>query len=497
MLKKTRTVLALVFLTGITLLFLDFTGAIHLYLGWMAKLQLLPAVLAGNVIVVAFFVLVTLLFGRTYCSIICPMGVMQDVFTWIGNRFKKNRFRYHRPCQWLRIVVLAVFVILMVLGLNAIAVLIAPYSAYGRIASSILQPIYIGINNLLARWAEHANSYAFYSVDTWMKGGITLLVAIITLVVIGTLSLLTGRTWCNNICPVGTVLGFLSKFSLFRPVIDTDKCINCKKCEHNCKTKCINIDGNHSIDMSRCVDCFDCIDNCPKGAISYRRRNKKSEATSTATVDEERRKFLATTAAIGASTAIQAQEDKVDGGLAVIEDKQIPVRTTRLEPAGAVSLKHFSNHCTACQLCVAECPNGVLRPSKELSTLMQPEMSFERGYCRPECVRCSEVCPTGAIKKIDVAEKSAIHIGMAVVVTKNCLPVAKGVKCGNCAEHCPAEAILMVPLHADDDPDLPMTLKRPVVNTERCIGCGACEYLCPVRPFSAIHVEGRQTHIHE
>lgn len=497
MLRKIRIALALIFFIGITLLFLDFTGVVHIYLGWMAKMQLLPAILAGNVIVVVFLLLVTLLFGRTYCSIICPLGVMQDGFSWLGGRFMKKRFHYRRPHQWLRIVVLVLFIALMVLGLNAIAILIAPYSAYGRIASSLLQPIYLWINNLLASWAEHAGSYSFYTADTWMKSGITLLVAVVTLVVVGLLAFFSGRTWCNNICPVGTVLGFLSKFSLFRPVIDTTKCVECKKCEHKCKSQCIDITGGHSIDMTRCVACFDCIDNCKKGAISYQMRTKKESLSTGKPVDEDRRKFLVTTAAIGTATAIQAQEAKVDGGLAVIQDKQIPVRTTPLKPAGSISLKHFTNHCTACQLCVSECPNGVLRPSKDLTTLMQPEMSFERGYCRPECVRCSEVCPTGAIKPIDVAEKSAIHFGLAVVVTKNCLPVAEGVKCGNCATHCPTGAILMVPIHAGDDPNLPMTLKRPTVNTDKCIGCGACENLCPIRPFSAIHVEGRQVHIHD
>lgn len=497
MLRKTRTALAIIFFVGITMLFLDFTGVIHHYLGWMAKIQLLPALLAVNIIVVLLLIALTLLFGRVYCSIICPMGVMQDCFTWLGNRFKRNRFTYRQPLQWLRWVVLAMFVVLMIAGLNSIAVLIAPYSAYGRIASNLLHPIYLWINNLLASWAEHADSYRFYSVDTWIKSGITLLVAIVTLVIIGTLSLMGGRTWCNTICPVGTILGALSRFSILKPVINTEKCAGCKKCERNCKAHCINIEKKR-IDYSRCVTCFDCIDLCSKGAIEYRRPSKVNNAETPNNIQNEgRRKFLATTAAVGTATILQAEEAKVDGGLAVIEDKQIPIRNMAIKPAGALSQKHFAQHCTSCQLCVAECPNGVLRPSKDIANFMQPEMSFENGYCRPECVRCSEVCPAGAIKKIDVAEKSAIHFGMAVVHHKNCLPIAEGVSCGNCARHCPTNAITMVPLNPNDDPELAMSLKKPVVNTDKCIGCGACENLCPSRPFSAIHVEGRQVHIHD
>ena len=121
---------------------------------------------------------------------------------------------------------------------------------------------------------------------------------------------------------------------------------------------------------------------------------------------------------------------------------------------------------------------------------MQPRSSSERGYCRPECTKCSEVCPAGAIIAIDRADKSAIQIGHAVWVKDNCIPLTEGVACGNCARHCPVGAIQMVPSDKDN-PDSP---KIPVVNDERCIGCGACENLCPARPFSAIYVEGHEAH---
>lgn len=471
------------FFVAVTLLFLDFTGVLHLYLGWLAKIQLLPAVLALNVGVVLFFVVVTLLVGRTYCSVICPMGVMQDVFIWLGGKRKKNRFHYMKGLPVLRVAVLAVFVVLMVLGLNGVAALIAPYSAYGRIATNLFQPVYMWINNLCAYFAERAESYAFYSVDVWVKSGVTLAVAAVTFVVIGFVSFRWGRLWCNTVCPVGTVLGFFSRFALFRPVIDTNKCNGCGKCAKNCKAMCINPE-THTVDMSRCVACMDCIENCHQKAIQYRRGKAvvKEDA-----VDGSRRKFVVATATVGAAMAVSAQEKKVDGGLAVLVDKQLPERQVPLKPFGAKSLKNFSSRCTACQLCVSECPQKVLRPSQRLSMLMQPEMAFDKGYCPADCTKCSHVCPTGAIHPLTPEEKSAISVGHAVTVAQNCL-LSQGVECNACSRHCPAAAISIV-----SDPSTGHG--AVAVNESRCIGCGACEYYCPVRPFSAIYVEGREVHV--
>lgn len=490
MLKRIRQILAVISIVAVTLLFLDFTGTAHRWFGWLAKIQFLPALLAVNVAVVIALLVLTLLFGRLYCSVICPLGIMQDGFARLGKMSKRNRYSYSAPKTVLRLFMLALMVVAIVFGIGAIVALLAPYSAYGRIAQSLLALVWQWGNNLLAGWAESHDSYAFYSVDVWMRGGITLGVAIATVVVLGYLAWRNGRTYCNTICPVGTVLGFFSRFSLFRPVINTTKCNSCGLCARNCKAACIN-SREHKIDYSRCVVCFDCLDKCKKGAISYtwRRSSAAVAEEKDAAIDNSRREFIAVGAVVAAA-AVHAQEKTVDGGLAVIEDKKIPERKTKIVPPGARSIKNLSKHCTACQLCVSACPNGVLRPSTDLESLMQPESSYERGYCRPECTRCSEVCPTGAICKTDRAEKSSIQIGHAVWVKENCVPLTDGVECGNCARHCPAGAITMV----CSDEQNEESHKIPVVNTERCIGCGACENLCPARPFSAIYVEGHEIH---
>ena len=503
----------------ITLLFLDVTGTLHAWLGWLAKIQFWPAFYALNIGVVAVLVVLTLVFGRIYCSVICPLGIMQDVVSWLHGRRKRNRFTYSKEKKWLRYGMLGVFIISAVAGINAIVSLLAPYSSYGRIASSLFKPVYEAGNNVLASIAEHFNSYAFYSVDVWMKSLPTLIIASVTFVAIVILAWRGGRIYCNTICPVGTILSFFARFSWFKVRIDESKCVNCGLCTKNCKASAIDF-KNHKIDYSRCVVCGDCLGKCHKGALSFTsgRADKSTSgrvdkstsqqvdkqtsgqagnanllvnsSTRNSSADNGRRSFLLAAAIATTGAALAQEKKKVDGGLAVIEDKIAPERLTPLTPPGSMSAQHFAQHCTACQLCVSTCPNGVLRPSTDLSKFMQPTMSYERGYCRPECTKCGEVCPTGAIKPITRADKSATQIGHAVWIKKNCVPLTDGVECGNCARHCPAGAIQMVP----SDPKNGQSPKIPVVNEARCIGCGACENLCPARPFSAIYVEGHEVH---
>lgn len=569
MLRKIRITLAAICFVAVTLLFLDFTGTLHLWFGWLAKIQFLPAVLALNFVVIAILLVLTLLFGRIYCSVICPLGIFQDCVSNLSSRRKgkKARFSYSKEIKWLRYGVLVLFVIALVAGLNALVALLAPYSAYGRMVQSLLAPVWQWGNNLLAWIAERQDSYAFVTKDVWLKSLPTLIVAAVTFVVVVVLAWRNGRTYCNTICPVGTTLSFFSRFAMFRPVIDKSKCKSCHACERKCKAACIDVD-NHKIDYSRCVDCFDCIDSCRLGALKYRfawgrgvgsgstgaktpqnapvgskmtsdeskngqnrssaaptpvaepvvrqgsptaevTDNGKGVSTIDATspvaepveaTDKGRRAFLVGGAAvIGgsllSSIPMRAEEEEIkdkkrDGGFAEVLPKKAPNRKTPVTPFGSESVEKFYKHCTACQLCVTVCPNNVLRPSSRLEYLMQPEMSFEKGYCRPECVKCSEVCPAGAILKITPEEKTEWKVGTAGVDYDLCVVNRDGVSCGNCAHHCPVGAIRMVRKNPDDE----KSPRIPSVNEEKCIGCGACENLCPSRPISAITVNGYSVH---
>ena len=489
-LKRIRTTLACVTLLCITWLFLDFTGTAHHWFGWLPKIQLLEAVLALNVVVIAALVVLTLIFGRIYCSVICPLGILQDIFGKLGMKAKKNRYTYSREMRWLRYPVLVLFIIACAAGVGSIVQLLAPYSAFGRIATSLLQPLWKMGNNVLATIAEQSDSYAFYHVETGVPNmTIVTAIAVVTLLVLAVLAWRNGRTYCNTICPVGTVLSLLSRFSWLKIHFDTEKCRNCSLCTKNCKAACIDY-KTHTVDYSRCVVCGDCLEQCKFGALKYSGKSGKTgESEDSGKPAETRRSFLLSSALL--ATAAMAQEaKKTDGGLAEIQDKVAPERQTPLTPPGSLSAKNMAQRCTGCQLCVSECPNQVLRPGTNWMSIMQPTMSYELGYCRPECTRCSEVCPAGAIKPIRHEDKASTQIGHAVWIKKNCIPLTDGVECGNCARHCPVGAIEMVPADPDDEEGAYV----PAVNEARCIGCGACENLCPARPFSAIYVEGHEVH---
>ena len=523
MLKKIRLTLAIIFWVLITWLLVDFTGTAHAYLGWMAKIQFMPALLALNVGALLFVVALTLLLGRIYCSVICPLGVMQDAIAWL--RRKKNKYRYSPAKNILRYAMLVVVCAFLALGYAGIAGLIFPYSTYGRIVSTCVAPLYKLANNGLAALAEHYGSYAFYEVDAWLKSVSALVVSLLTWGVIAVLAWRGGRTWCNTICPVGTLLGFISKQSLFKIKIDTDKCKNCHLCERNCKASCIDL-NTHTVDYSRCVVCGNCEMQCKHDAIKLKASPVPSKGgVNGAAVDAlspkenagERlegsgRRAALTSLALLAGTALAKAQSKIepkttDGGFADLIKKEKPKRNKLITPPGSLSIRNLRTHCTACQLCVDACPNDVLRPSSSLDRFMQPEVSYERGYCRPECTRCSEVCPTSAIKPVTVEQRTAIQVGHAVWTRDLCIPVKDEKPCGLCARKCPAQAIQMVPLQAGvhqdgwrwrdaDDNEIPRekVLLIPIVNEEKCIGCGACENLCPSNPISAIYVEGHEVH---
>lgn len=508
MLKTLRIILAIISFVMLTLLFIDVTGFAASHWGTLPMFQLVPALLSLNLVVILILVVLTLILGRVYCSIICPLGVYQDIINRVATCFtgkkkrRLGRFRYKSsPTPWRRLF-LGIFVLTLAAGMFsavgiAVSSLIEPYSAFGRMMTWLVRPGAVEVNNLLADSAAERGSYAFAAVSQLPISIPLLAVAALTFLVVTVMAWRGGRDYCNTVCPVGTVLGYLSRYSWLKPVIDTDKCTRCGSCGRHCKASCIDT-KNHKIDYSRCVTCFDCINTCTEGAITYAHPKTKKhevEATPAEAPDTKRRAFLSGGVIVASALASHAVTSAVDGGLAPLKTKKLPKRETAPVPAGAGSITSLHRRCVACQLCITNCPNGVLRPSMTADGFfMQPVMDFTTGYCRPECTICADVCPTGAIAPIDTTTKSSTKIGTAIVDLDHCISATYGQHCGNCATRCPAGAISMIET-------TPGGNLRPLVNESACIGCGSCEYHCPVgktaslsSDYPAIHVEGVEVH---
>ncbi|KAA6351823.1 4Fe-4S dicluster domain-containing protein [termite gut metagenome] len=483
MLKKLRVTISAIFFGLITFYFLDFAGILPDNFYWLADIQFVSAFLSHSLIVLIVLLALTLLLGRIYCSVICPMGIFQDVVAWFSKHIgkKKRKYSYSPAKKTLRRIILGVIVLTLLLGFSPVLGLLDPYSIYGRMIVNVFRPGYMAVNNLLATVFSHFNNYTFYQTDIFIHSIFSFLLGIAMFLLVGYLAWKHGRTWCNTICPVGTLLGFLSKYSLFKVRIDTDKCNNCGLCAMKCKAACINSKEN-TIDHSRCINCYNCLSTCKKNAFSYSLPVKKSKAVTEQSIDNYSKRQFLLTGLLTVSVipkAVARKSAKLLGNQKAYKIKH-PIL-----PPGAISVKHFQRHCTSCHLCVSKCPSKILKPAfmeYGLGGIMQPTVNFEKGFCNYDCTVCGSVCPNGAIHQLTVEEKHLTQTGHVVFIKENCVVITDGTSCGACSEHCPTQAVTMIPYQDG--------LTIPQVNTEICVGCGGCEFICPVRPYRAIHIEG-------
>lgn len=270
MLKKIRIVLSLLLFSLITFYFLDFREVLPKGFDFLAKIQFIPALLSLNILILTSLLLLTLVFGRVYCSSICPMGIYQDIAAWLSKKFtRKKKYTYSKAKNILRWSMLGATVVAFIFGFSFLVGLLDPYGAYGRMITHLLRPAYLAGNNLLATIFTSFNTYSFYKVSIYSLSLFSTVIGLITLVVIGFLAWHNGRTWCNTICPVGTTLGFLSKYALCKVQFVDEKCNSCGLCAMKCKASCID-SKNKQIDHSRCVTCFNCLEVCKHHAMKYR-----------------------------------------------------------------------------------------------------------------------------------------------------------------------------------------------------------------------------------
>lgn len=447
-------------------------------------------------------IVLTLLFGRIYCAMLCPLGVLMDFSAWLARRTgRKRRLPYQKGWTWLRLMTVCACAISLAAGIALPIAFLDPYSLFGKITSATLRPMLGWANHLIAatRWFGPVD----VSPVAWTTAGVALgLLAIVVL-----MAAYRGRLWCNTVCPVGAVLGFFAKHACFRLGISESACVSCSLCEKVCPAQCIDY-KNHRIDHSRCVMCLDCATSCKRSGIHLRRRGQDpaKAASRTITADAQplkKRRLLLIGSMFLPAMAIaggrkrhrggKAEEPNCEGECAddcrCCETGLNQFNKHPVLPPGARSLEHFQSLCTGCQLCVANCPDQVLRPSitqHGLAGFLQPYQDFEVSFCSYKCSNCSQICPTGAILPITVEERKTTRTGVAEFFRGRCVVKTEGTSCGACSEHCPTQAVHMVPWKHG--------LTIPKVDPELCIGCGGCEFICPVRPNKAIVVNGLIVH---
>ncbi|HWA24824.1 MAG TPA: 4Fe-4S binding protein [Lacunisphaera sp.] len=500
LLRPLRRTLGLACLAALTAAFVDFRGLVPAQLShWLAAIQFAPALRSAGAGLAAATVLLlivgaTLAFGRVYCSTLCPLGLLQDVMArlaaWVRPRPRPLRFVPGN--RWVRYGVLAAVVVGIAGGAGAVVFTWTdPYSHFGRIATGLFRPLLVAANNGLVPASQHFDASWLYRVPFRWPAPAVALPALTLLVLLAVLVAWRERIFCNTLCPVGTMLGLFARHAAFQITLAPEACTKCAACLKACKAQCIDLRRGR-VDASRCVGCFNCIAACPEQGLAYACvwtlpavAPDPDTCPSAPVADPTRRALLAGLAAMAVTPVLAAGEPRRRrGNPAPDESPRGPA-----VPPGAGSTRHFLSRCTACQLCVSACPTQVLQPAgleHGFAALAKPLLDFEHAFCNYDCHRCGEVCPTGAIAPLSTAEKRLTSVGVARFEPSRCVVETNGTDCAACSEHCPTKAVFTEP-HRNN-------LRLPRVDEELCIGCGACEYACPVRPVRAITVSPRAVH---
>lgn len=492
-LKKIRVIVSLVFFVPFSLLFIDPWHIIPASVSnFFVSLQLIPAltkvlVFTGlTTLGLVFVVGLTIAFGRVYCSTICPLGTFQDFIIHFEKKIhKKKRFEYKKPPFLFHYSVLIIVGVFAIAGSMVLLNLLEPFSNFGRILTNLIEPIVIQMNNLLVHVLGTFHVYSIYNIPLRVVEIVTMLFPLIFLAVVSHMAFWHGRLFCNSLCPAGALLGLVSRFAIFKIVIDKIACNDCGACEKVCKANCIESETK-KIDFAACIGCFNCIKSCPTDGIAFGKVVFEKSINLQTNADTSRRKFFKNMFAPVAAVLIpEIVKKDTTNRTGYYESRKYPV-----SPPGSKSIKHFTNLCTACHLCVSACPTQVLYPSfleYGASGIFQPRMNYEASYCNYDCVVCSQICPSGAILPVDTASKKLIQIGKAIFVKEDCVVVDKKKACAACSEHCPTKAVYMIPYEGK--------LKIPELNNDLCVGCGACEHACPTTPRKAIYVTANSVHL--
>ena len=430
---------------------------------------------------VILIAVVTLLFGRIYCSVLCPLGILQDGIAFLAQRIKGKEHRRYRFLDT-RPVKYGVFLFVLILGAAGVMlplIALLPSSNFFTIVSNVFLRFFNSILELLAHATQGVAENAFLAhikvsegpgAPGWYESVVPPAAAfgfsLGVFLVVAALAAWRGRVYCNTLCPVGAVLSLLGRAPLWRITLSQDMCVCCGLCEAACKGGAIN-SKKKSVLAENCVMCFNCIPACKRGGVKLEFRPKDVPK-----FNLSRRHF------IGAAGGIVA-----GAGAAVIArklEKALPPQSCHAPamPPGADNAKRFHEKCVGCGICIRECEGHVLVPAVGqygLAGFMQPVMDYSRGSCVYDCNRCSNICPPNALLPLTLEVKQTTRIGIASVDANTC------VGCGICASKCPAHAITVV---RQDGRGVAF------VNEDYCIGCGVCQDVCPLPDAPAIQVSG-------
>lgn len=417
-------------------------------------------------------VALTLIFGRFFCGWICPMGTMHHFFGWVGKlRRIPDRVHLNRPRNAYRIkyYILIALLLMALFGSTQIG-LLDPIAFSWRAFSTVVVP---GVDNAFDGIYQGERHFHF---STFIAA---LFVAALSL------NIFVPRLYCRMLCPLGALLGVLSRFSLFRLQRNPALCKNCNVCGADCQGAA---EPFATMRASECMLCLNCVSKCPRGSITY--GFLPSPDVVTDNLDLGRRRTV--TAVLSGLFAVP---------FARASDGADPrARPERIRPPGALAEPQFLERCLKCGACMKVCPTGGLQPALHeagLEGLWSPILVPRIGYCEQGCVLCGHVCPTGAIAKLTIKEKvgkppeiEPVRTGSAFFDRGRCLAWAMDTPCIVCEEVCPSspKAIYFKEVTVTARDGKAVTLKRPYVDLTYCTGCGVCEARCPVNDKAAVRV---------
>ncbi len=485
-LVKIRIVISLTVFTLFLLLFLGGEKPSVFLSSTLLPLQFVPALIRILTDPAALFIfglvsvfVLTLIFGRIYCSFICPLGTLQDIFIALARKVGwREKHSFQKPHNWLQYSILSLTIVAAALGSMSLLNLLDPYSLAGRMITQFARPLFVWAYNAAVSMLTNFNVYLFSIETAWLPLSVWL-VTLFFFILIIFMSAKQGRLYCNTLCPVGALLGLISRISVLKFVIDGTHCHECFRCEGVCKTGCID-PQTAAIDHSRCVNCFNCLYACPQSVVAYRPiwRGKSEDCL----WSPSRRGFL-----IGSAVSAGSALLIFNSGIHSLLRNACASPNPPVTPPGSVSVEHFTQSCSACHLCVSACPTKVITPSffeYGIGGLLQPLMNYSKSFCDYECNVCGRVCPTGAILPLTLAEKKFTQIGTVDLLKDKCVVYVEKNNCGACGEVCPTHTISFIDKG---------NVLYPEVDTNYCIGCGACEKACPTMPKSII-VRPKQVH---